>query len=140
MKSIRIFIPISLILITLACETSRSSYSGSVVGGSEQCTGSMSAGTCKGSYDKVSGTYVVDIETDHVFDVYVEAMVSIESGSLRVGIETNDGEIISSVAQPGSPALISGKSKIEDDYFGVILEVLEDDVTGLEFTINYRGS
>ena len=98
-----VILALALILAT-ACE---GGTSGSVVGSRQSCTHKMGSGSCKGSYRKLTGTYGEDIENDRIFAsdaIQVQVEVSVESGVVRVSVESPDEEVSSVEASPGKPA------------------------------------
>ncbi len=129
---------LALAFALIACE---GGTSGSVMGSSSSCRQGGGGGSCEGRYRTLRGTYGEDIEVEGLssFDeVQVEVEVSVESGSVRVSIETPDGERPSADAAPGQPARLLGLATGEMDGFEVRFEALDGEASGVSYTILYE--
>jgi hypothetical protein len=127
-----------LVLVLVACE---GGTSGSVIGSSSSCRQGGGSGTCQGRYRTLRGTYGEDIEDESIssFDeVQVKVDVSVEGGSVRVSIETRDGERPGALAEPGQPATLIGLATGEMDGFEVRFEAVDGEASGVSYTILYE--
>jgi hypothetical protein len=127
----------ALLAAALACTSS----SGSAVGSGESCDRNGNAGTCKGSYSKLSGAYSKTVKADpvHANDaVPVDITVSVESGTVRVSAKAPDGTVASAEANPGTPATLSGNATGALGQFTVTFEAVGGDATGVTYTIAYQ--
>lgn len=115
--------------------------SGGVVGSGERCSQTGGGGACEGMFNKLSGTYGMDIEDDNVFSgdaVQVQAEVSVESGTVRVSVESPDGEIASAEAAPGRAATLVGVAEADMEGFEVTFEAVDGDASGVTYRISYQ--
>ena len=127
----------ALLAAALAC----SSSSGSAVGSGESCDRNGNAGTCKGSYSKLSGAYSKTVKADlvHANDaVPVDITFSVESGTVRISAKAPDGTVTSAEATPGTPATLSGNATGALGQFTVTFEAVGGDATGVTYTIAYQ--
>jgi hypothetical protein len=119
-----------------ACE---GGTSGSVSGSRQSCSFRGSAGQCSGSFKKLSGTYSLDVESERVVSsVQVEVLAAVETGALRVYVETPEGEINSVDVPAGSSVTLSGVVKGEWDGFKVYFEAVEGQAEGVTYEIAYQ--
>jgi len=127
----------ALLAAALAC----SSSSGSAVGSGESCDRNGNAGTCKGSYSKLSGAYSKTVKADlvHANDaVPVDITFSVESGTVRISAKAPDGTVTSAEATPGTPATLYGNATGALGQFTVTFEAVGGDATGVTYTIAYQ--
>lgn len=137
-KAIWMLLTLVMVLALVACE---GGTSGSVVGSSSSCRQGGGSGTCQGRYRTLRGTYGEDIEDESIssFDeVQVKVDVSVEAGSVRVSIETPDGERPSALAEPGQPATLVALASGEMDGLEVRFEAVDGEATGVSYTIQYE--
>jgi hypothetical protein len=130
-----------MLAVGLACASSSSSTSGSAIGGSESCNRSGDAGTCTGSYSKISGTYTKTVKVDriHVNDaVPVDITVAVESGTLRASAKAPDSTLAAADATPGNPATVSGMATGGLNQFTVTFEAVGGEAAGVTYTIAYQ--
>lgn len=129
---------IAILLSSLACE---GGTSGSVVGSGETCRAESGGGVCEGTFSKLSGTYGKDIEDDDIMSgdlIDVEVEVSVESGSVRISVESSEGGKVSTDAEPGQPGTLIGVADGEFEKFTVTFEATEGEARNVTYTINYR--
>lgn len=127
-----------LIVLSTACE---GGTSGSVVGSRESCSSRGGSGTCKGSWRKLSGTYGQDIEDEWISGgeaITVKAQVSVESGTVRVSVESPDDQVSSVDVAPGKPATLVGIAEGAFEEFEVRFEAVEGEATGISYEIAYQ--
>jgi hypothetical protein len=127
--------------VMLAAALACTSTGGSAVGSGESCDRSGNAGTCKGSYSKLSGVYSKTVKANGVHtndSVPVEITVSVENGTVRVSAKAPDGTLASADAKPGASATVSGQATGALDEFTVTFEAVGGDATGVTYTIAYQ--
>lgn len=128
----------TLVLVLVACE---GGTSGSVIGSSSSCRHGGQGGSCEGRYRTLRGTYGQDIDVEGLssFDeVQVEVEVAVDSGDVRVSIETPDGDRPTEDARPGQPARLLGVASGETDGFEVRFEAVDGEASGVSYTILYE--
>ncbi len=89
----------------------------------------------------MNGTYGKDIEDEFIFggdEVEVTVQAAIESGSVRISVESPVGEVTSIDVSPGSPGTLVGIAEGEFDGFEVTFEALDGEATGIEYRIDYQ--
>jgi hypothetical protein len=137
-RAIWTFSCLALILALIACE---GGTSGSVIGSSSSCRQGGRGGSCEGRYRTLRGSYGEDVEIEGFSSsnqVQVEVEVAVESGSVRVSIETPEGERPSVDAAPGQPARLLGVAVGEMDGFEVRFEAVDGEASGVSYTIGYE--
>ncbi|MGD8552922.1 MAG: hypothetical protein PVH60_04580 [Anaerolineales bacterium] len=114
--------------------------SGSVVGGRENCRINGGVGYCEGRFNRLNGTYGMDIEDDYIFggdDVDVTVEAAVESGTVRISVESPAGDVSSIEVGPGSSGTLIGIAEGEFDGFEVTFEAVGGEATGVEYRIDY---
>jgi hypothetical protein len=127
-----------LAAVLIACE---GGTSGSIVGGRESCTHRGSSGVCDGTWKKLAGTYGKDVENESISSgdaVDVQVQVSVESGKVRVSLQSPDGEESSVEVEPGKAATLSGMAEGSFEEFEVRFEAVEGEASGVAYTISYQ--
>jgi hypothetical protein len=127
----------TILIVVTACE---GGTSGSVMGSRQRCSSKVDSGQCTGGFKKLSGTYVVEVENDRIFldtPVRVEVQVSVESGSLKVWVESPGDEITSVDVAPGAPATLVGVAEGRGEGFDVYLKAVQDQAEGVSYEIIY---
>ena len=133
-----LFALIAALILATACE---GGTSGSVVGSRQSCTHKVDAGSCKGSYRKLTGTYGQDIENDRIFAsdaIQVQVEFSVEIGVVRVAVESPDGDVSSAEASPGKPASLAGVAGGFSEEVRVRFEAVDGEATGVSYEIVYE--
>jgi hypothetical protein len=132
-------IPILLLAALLA--SCAGGTSGSVIGSKESCRSSAGSGTCEGTFNKLKGTYGKDIEDESVFSgdaIDVEVRASVESGPVRISVESPDDEITFIEISSGNSGTLIGVASGEFDGFEVVFEALEGEATVITYQITYQ--
>lgn len=125
-----------LLVLGAACE---GGTSGSVSGSRQRCSSGSRAGECSGSFNKLSGTYSLDVENESVVSsAEVEVSAAVESGALRVYLKTPDGETTGVDVPAGGSATLRGTAKGEWDGFRVYFEAVEGEAEGVTYEISYQ--
>lgn len=135
----RYWIPILLLTALLA--SCAGGTSGSVIGSRESCRSSAGSGTCEGTFNKLKGTYGKDIEDESVFSgdaIDVEVRASVESGSVRISVESPEDEITFIEISSGNSGTLMGVASGEFDGFEVVFEALEGEATVITYQITYQ--
>jgi hypothetical protein len=134
-----LFIFIILIMAVSACS---GGTAGSVTGSRQSCRGSGDEVTCEGGFNKLSGTYTLDVETSFFTEgetVLVEAYFTVESGQMKVSIEAPDGTLEETQAVPGEIAVLFGlataESSFDENAVPITLQAVNGDVEGIVFEI-----
>jgi hypothetical protein len=129
---------LSLLVLTLsACA---GATSGSVRNSSQSCRALAGSGGCDGRLGKLSGTYGIDIEDEGISpgdQVWVELVISVEVGSVRVSIEDTDGGINSVDVDPSAPVKLTGLTQGEFDGFEVTFQALGEFAEGITYSLSY---
>ena len=135
-----IYVIVALALVvSVACE---GGTSGSVTNSRRSCREGWGSGSCKGSYGKLSGTYSENIENDSISSneaIDVEVQVSVEEGTIRVSVESPDGEELSAQATPGNPATLVAVAKGSFEEFDVRFEAVDGEARGVSWEIAYQA-
>ena len=125
-----------LLVLGAACE---GGTSGSVSGTRQRYSRKSRAGECSGSFNKLSGTYSLDVENESVVSsAEVQVLAAVEVGALRVYLKTPDGETTSVDVSAGGSATLRGTAKGEWDGFRVYFEAVEGSVEGVTYEISYQ--
>lgn len=135
----RYWIPILLLTALLA--SCAGGTSGSVIGSRETCRISAGSGTCEGTFNKLKGTYGKDVDDESVFSgdaIDVEVRASVENGSIRISVESPDGEITFIEILSGNSGTLIGVASGEFDGFEVVFEALEGEATDITYQITYQ--
>ena len=126
----------ALVLTTVtACE------GGSVSGSRERCSHKVDSGQCTGSFAKLSGTYTLNIENDRIFNdmpVQVQVQVSVESGPLKVWVQSPGDESTSVEVLPGGTATLIGVAVGDAAKFDVKFQALEEQAEGVSYEMSYQ--
>jgi hypothetical protein len=112
---------------------------GSAWGSRISCSHKVGGGSCKGSYKKISGTVSADVEgVRDLSSAQVEVDFSVEGGPLRVYIVTPDETEKSVTVETDGSARLSGVAKSTGfKKFRVYFEAVEDEASGIEYSISY---
>jgi len=133
-----LLIALALMLAVLtACEGT----SGSVTGSRQSCKHTISGGSCKGGFRKLSGTFGEDIESETLFsgdEVRVQIEVSVESGPLRVFVKSAGNQETAITVRPGETGRLTGIAEASSDKFEVYFQALEDEATGISYQLAYK--
>jgi hypothetical protein len=132
-RSAILFALLATLVLATACGTS-----GSVSGSRQSCSSRGSEGECSGSFKKLSGTYSLDIENEHVVsEAEIQVKASVQTGPLKVYVRTPDDEINSVDVPVGGAATLLGTAKGEFDGFKVYFEAVEGQAEGVKYQIRY---
>ncbi|MEA1976431.1 MAG: hypothetical protein U9N80_00870 [Chloroflexota bacterium] len=115
--------------------------SGSVLGSRESCFINAGSGSCEGTFSTLKGTYGKDIEDNAIFSgdaIDVEVQASVESGPVRISVESPGGEITFIEILSGNSGTLIGVSSGEFDGFEVVFEALEGEATDVTYQITYQ--
>jgi hypothetical protein len=138
-RSFKIKLPLFVLLLSIiACG---SGTSGSVIGSSQSCQWGTNVGACEGSFDKLSGTYSVDIENDDIstgdpIDVQVD--ITVGSGIVNVSVESPEGWKESVQAKPRFPGTLNGQAEGDFGTFEVTFEAVDGDAEDISWSITYQ--
>lgn len=135
----RYWIPILLLTALLA--SCAGGTSGSVLGSRESCRISAGSGTCEGTFNKLKGTYGKDIEDESIYSgdaIDVEVQASVESGPVRISVESPEGEVAFVEISPGNSGTLIGVASGEFEGFEVVFEALEGEAADITYQINYQ--
>ena len=136
---LRYTIPLALLATLVLVTACEGGTSGSVTGSRQRCSFRGSSGQCSGSFKKLSGTYSLDVENERVVSrAEVEVLASVETGALRVYVETPEDEINSMDVPAGGSATLSGVAEGGWDGFKVYFEAVEGQAEGVTYEISYR--
>jgi hypothetical protein len=131
----------TLLLMAAACS---GGTSGSVSGTRQSCQSSGGIGTCEGQINKLSGAFTHKVKTDFYREgdpVFVEIDITVQSGELRLTIESPDGFVSSIQVSPGTTNKLTGiatvDSFMDEVYLPLSLEALNGDAEGLDFAISF---
>jgi hypothetical protein len=130
-----------LLILALMVAVGTACESGSVSGSRERCSHSVGSGRCTGSFRKLSGTYTLNVENDRIFDgteIQVDALVSVESGPLKVWIRSPGDETTSVEVLPGPSATLTGIAVGDADEFDVKFQALDGQAEGVSYEITYQ--
>lgn len=134
-----LFVFIILVLGASACS---GGTSGSVTGSRQSCREDGSEVTCEGGFNKLSGTYTLEVETGFFAEsetVLVESYFTVESGQMRVSIEGPDGTLEETLTVPGEIAVLFGlataESSFDENAVPITLQAVNGDVEGILFEI-----
>jgi len=132
---------IPILLFTALLTSCAGGTSGSVFGSRESCRSSAGSGTCEGTFNKLKGTYGKDIEDESVFSgdaIDVEVRASVESGPIRISMESPEGEVTFIEISSGDSGTLLGVASGEFDGFEVVFEALEEEATEITYQITYQ--
>lgn len=135
----RYWIPILLLTALLA--SCAGGTSGSVLGSRESCRISAGSGTCEGTFNKLKGTYGKDIEDESIYSgdaIDVEVQASVESGPVRISVESPEGEVAFVEISPRNSGTLIGVASGEFEGFEVVFEALEGEAADITYQINYQ--
>lgn len=135
----RYWIPI--LLLTALLGSCAGGTSGSVIGSKESCSSSAGSGICEGTFNKLKGTYGKDIEDESVFSgdaIDVEVRASVESGPIRISVESPDSEVTFIEISSGNSGTLLGVALGEFDGFEVVFEALEGEAADITYQITYQ--
>jgi hypothetical protein len=121
---------ILVLALVTACE------GGSVTGSRERCSHRADSGQCGGSFKKLSGTYTVNVENDRIFNntpVQVQVQVSVDSGPLKVWIQSPGDETTSVEVTPGQSATLTGVAMGKAEEFDVKFQALNEQAEGVTY-------
>jgi hypothetical protein len=128
---------LSLLVLLSACA---GGTSGSVRNSSQTCRALGGSGGCDGRIGRLSGTYGIDIEDEGISpgdQVWVELVISVEVGSVRVSIEDPDGGVNSVDVDPSAPVQLTGSTQGEFDGFGFGFQALDEFAEGITYSLTY---
>ncbi len=136
-----LIILITLLLAAIACS---GGTGGSVSGTRQNCNTSGGTGSCDTKINKLSGTFTHKVETGFYNQgdpVFVEVDVTVQSGQMKMTIESPDGFVTSVEINPGTTNTLTGiatvDSSMDETFIPLKLEALDGDVEGIEFTIAF---
>jgi len=132
---------VALALIVVSVTACEGGTSGSVISSRQSCSHRGDSGSCKGSYRKLSGTYSEDIENDRIFygdGIQVKAEISVESGMVRVSVESPDGTVSSVEVGSGKVGTLEGMAKGLSEEFVVRLQAVDGEAAGVTYEIIYE--
>jgi hypothetical protein len=133
-------LPLCLGIFLLVLSACAGGTSGSVRNSSQTCRALGGSGGCDGRLGRLSGTYGIDIEDEGISpgdQVWVELVVSVETGSVRVSIEDPGGGINSVSIDPGVPVQLTGFTQGEFDGFEVGFQALDEFAEGITYSLTY---
>jgi hypothetical protein len=138
----RTILQFTILTVMLTCLAAcAGGTSGSIVGGRENCRINGGVGFCEGRFNRLNGTYGKDIEDDFIFggdEVAVTVEAAVESGTVRISVESPSSEVTSIEVSPGSPGTLIGIAEGEFDGFEVTFEAVGGEATGVEYRIDYQ--
>jgi len=135
-RVLALWVLLVVLVLGTACE---GGTSGSVSGSRQRCSSKFKAGECSGSFNKLSGTYGLDVENDSVVSsAEVEVQASVETGALRVYLKTPDDETTSVDIPVGGSATLRGTAKGEWEGFRVYFEAVEGTAEGVTYEVTYQ--
>jgi len=142
LKNKRFFIFIAAVmLMATACS---GGTSGSVSGTSQSCQASGGTGTCEVEINKLSGTVTHRVPADFYREgdpVSVEVDITVQSGEMKLTIESPDGFLNSIEVSPGTTNKLTGiavvDSFMDEVYIPLTLETLNGDAEGITLKISF---
>ncbi len=132
---------IPTLLLTALLASCAGGTSGSVLGSRESCRISTGSGTCEGTFTRLKGTYGKDIEDESIFSgdaIDVEVRASVESGPVRISVESPEGEVTFIEISSGNSGTLIGVASGEFDGFEVVFEALEGEAADITYQITYQ--
>lgn len=130
-----------ILLLTALLASCAGGTSGSVLGSRESCRINAGSGICEGTFNSLKGTYGKDIEDEAIFSgdaIDVEVQSSVESGPVRISVESPSGEVTFIEILSGNSGTLIGVASGEFDGFEVVFEALEGEATGIIYQITYQ--
>ena len=130
-----------ILLLTALLASCAGGTSGSVLGSRESCRINAGSGSCEGTFSTLKGTYGKDIEDEAIFSgdaIDVEVQSSVESGPVRISVESPSGEVTFIEILSGNTGTLIGVASGEFDGFEVVFEALEGEATGIIYQITYQ--
>ncbi|MFV9675470.1 MAG: hypothetical protein ACNYZI_08830 [Anaerolineales bacterium] len=130
-----------ILLLTALLASCAGGTSGSVLGSRESCRINAGSGSCEGTFSTLKGTYGKDIEDEAIFSgdaIDVEIQSSVESGPVRISVESPSGEVTFIEILSGNSGTLIGVASGEFDGFEVVFEALDGEATGIIYQIAYQ--
>ncbi len=130
-----------ILLLTALLASCAGGTSGSVLGSRESCRIGAGSGSCEGTFSALKGTYGKDIEDEAIFSgdaIDVEVQTSVETGPVRISVESPSGEVTFIEISSGNSGTLIGVASGEFDGFEVVFEALEGEATGITYQITYQ--
>ena len=130
-----------ILLLTALLASCAGGTSGSVLGSRESCFINAGSGSCEGTFSTLKGTYGKDIEDEAIFSgdaIDVEVQSSVESGPVRISVESPSGEVTFIEILSGNSGTLIGVASGEFDGFEVLFEALDGEATGITYQITYQ--
>jgi len=130
-----------ILLLTALLASCAGGTSGSVLGSRESCRINAGSGSCEGTFSTLKGTYGKDIDDEAIFSgdaIDVEVQSSVESGPVRISVESPSGEVTFIEILSGNSGTLIGVASGEFDGFEVVFEALDGDATGIIYQITYQ--
>ncbi|MFA9402905.1 MAG: hypothetical protein ACERKY_07540 [Anaerolineales bacterium] len=130
-----------ILLLTALLASCAGGTSGSVLGSRESCRINAGSGSCEGTFSTLKGTYGKDIEDEAIFSgdaIDVEVQSSVESGPVRISVESPSGEVTFIEILSGNSGTLIGVASGEFDGFEVVFEALDGEATGIIYQIAYQ--
>ncbi len=130
-----------ILLLTALLASCAGGTSGSVLGSRESCRINAGSGSCEGTFSTLKGTYGKDIEDEAIFSgdaIDVEVQSSVESGPVRISVESPSGEVTFIEILSGNSGTLIGVASGEFDGFEVVFEALDGEATGIIYQITYQ--
>ena len=130
-----------ILLLTALLASCAGGTSGSVLGSRESCRINAGSGSCEGTFNTLKGTYGKDIEDEAIFSgdaIDVEVQSSVESGPVRISVESPSGEVTFIEILSGNSGTLIGVASGEFDGFEVVFEALDGEATGIIYQIAYQ--
>lgn len=130
-----------ILLLTALLASCAGGTSGSVLGSRESCRINAGSGSCEGTFSTLKGTYGKDIEDEAIFSgdaIDVEVQSSVESGPVRISVESPSGEVTFIEILSGNSGTLIGVASGEFDGFEVVFEALDGEATGITYQITYQ--
>jgi hypothetical protein len=132
---------IPILLLTALLASCAGGTSGSVLGSRESCRINAGSGSCEGTFSTLKGTYGKDIEDEAIFSgdaIDVEVQASVESGPVRISVESPGGTVAFIEILSGNSGTLIGIASGEFDGFEVVFEALEGEAAGITYQITYQ--
>jgi len=130
-----------ILLLTTLLASCAGGTSGSVLGSRESCFINAGSGICEGTFSTLKGTYGKDIEDEAIFSgdaIDVEVQTSVESGPVRISVQSPSGEATFIEISSGNSGTLIGVASGEFDGFEVVFEALNGEATGITYQITYQ--
>ena len=130
-----------ILLLTALLASCAGGTSGSVLSSRESCRINAGSGSCEGTFSTLKGTYGKDIEDEVIFSgdaIDVEVQSSVESGPVRISVESPSGEVTFIEILSGNSGTLIGVASGEFDGFEVVFEALDGEATGIIYQITYQ--